>query len=388
MKKTVVKTIIMGLFSVAMLFTACKPVTDSEDEPDPSIRYDEGLVYVEATERGIEFYYTSVADFGIVWITELDSGIKLRTSVTNSYWESGFAHRWNYPFVEKGKKYNFHFQVIPNGYSKKAITDAYITVTAKGGLGEYKVENTDKIKTCFSNDSKIISRSEVPVFTENTKVLVQSEGIYYEIYREKEDIEGFTDDAWVWETDVWDPLEENTLDLHDSEEISGWKKFEEIDARLSGHKYKITTQTVLTVNNNCPGGYGINEISFYMNDKSTITGDWGGKRAKVAVIYGVNAKYTSEELSDVTGLPGSEFTINYNDETITYPYVSIKENYETYYLPSYAVKYKGKQVRFHENIMSEVTFGNYGDANVCTINGEEYYINFISLGNFNFSDYE
>lgn len=385
MKKTLLKTIIMGLFSAAMLFTACKPVAGvetkgNEDETDPSIIYDEGPVYVEATERGIEFYYTSVTKKGNVLITELESGIKLSTNIT----EESYGYRWNYPFVEKGKKYKFHFQVMSDNFSIKAtaITDAYITVTAKGGLGEYKVENADKVKTCFSNDSKIISRSEVPVFTENSKVLVQREWVHYEIWREKEDIEGLEEDCWILEPDVWDPLEENTLDIHDSFLISGWKSFEQIDATLSGHKYKITTQTVLSLNNTISCDYWNSpRISFYMNDKSTLTGDWGGKAAKVAVIYGVDGKYTSEDLSDITGLPGSPVTMEYGGETITYPYVSINENYGSYYLPEYAVKYKGKQCYFAQKTQGKFWPGNYGDM-VCTINGEEYYIYFMSLGDF------
>lgn len=418
MKKTVVKTIIMGLFSVAMLFTACKPVvgTNNNDDvntalptipsegsgnvdsnnADSNITYESygSPVYVEATERGIEFKYASVIAKAHVCITEMNSGIALNAEIS----EESIQYVWEYPFVEKGKSYKFHFEMYTNDYAAKLI-DSYFIITAKGGLGEYKVENADKVKTCFSNDSKIISRSTIPEFTTNLNVKIQTAGVRYTILREKENREGFANDYyWVWDCNNWNPLGENTLDLHDSFKISGWRTFEDIDAMLSGHKYKIKTETILELNNI---GDNINNAYFLMNDGNTITGDWGGDLAKVAVVYGLGRferiqstygfdfidtrRFTSEELLDVTGLPGSEVTINYNGETKIYPYVSIMYNYGDYYIPDFAVKYKGKQVNLNNKSRRSI---NPGSTDVCTINGETYYIYFHSLGEVDFFRYE
>jgi len=317
-------------------------ITDDSDVSISFVDYDENLKVVP-TDRGIKFSYILLSNiYGrqaelYMTVKELDSGIRMNSSyVKNFNYYDGIEA--TYPFVEKNKKYNFHVLIY---HDDTIVLEAYVTATSKDGLGEFKVTNADSIQTEFDNETKIISRSAVPTFTDNSNVVIMEQGCRYYITREKENTPGFKTTSWVWDYLYNEPFATNKIDLNNIFKISGWRTYESINNILSGHKCHIDTYTYITVN-----GYQQSNTVFYMNDTNTLIDDWGGDPVKVTVVYGVNENFEKDELEGYTGLPGTSVTYNLYGTATTFPFAESHYYGEELEEPVIELKLNGEKVLY------------------------------------------
>lgn len=285
-------------------------------------------VTVRSVENGINFSGTILSNISG---NEANVTVQVRNNTTGiamyQDWKksSGSWDSWSltYPLVEKGKEYEFTVSVSNANWT---IYYEKFTIKAESGLGEFKVENTDQIKTLIDSD-RVIKRTEKPEFTKNDKVRILSQGTSYALYRDK-----LWSGMWMYETSFWDDSYNQELPLKKLKDISGWRDFDFIDTCLKGHNYEVTSHTEIKI-----AGFTYNDtVYFAMNDGSSVTGEWGGNLVKVAVLFNsipdeILANYPMYNYVDLPGKKTALTTISKTDEggtkTETYTFNALIVNY-------------------------------------------------------------
>lgn len=221
-----------------------------ESENENSTSY----VTVYPTERGV--YFSGTIPSAITLSDNSNPLTNANCSITIFNYTTGISmHKdwsldsnswgdWNitYPLVDAEKEYAFGVKVQWHGWT---YYEENFTITATGGLGEYKIENADDYDVELTED-RVIQNTGKPEFTDNDNVKVKRLGINYSIYKYKEKPANFWDGGtWVYETAVYDDYD--TLPLKDLYYICGWRDFDYVDRILSGNWYGVRAWTKLEI---------------------------------------------------------------------------------------------------------------------------------------------
>ena len=349
-------------------------------------------VTAKATDKGIEFSgllldTSFIKDRGgwsetfnySVSVTDTENDITMTKILESSAlsWYDSVTYQWiiTYPFVDKGKEYTFTVKHHCNNY---IFYEEKLTVTATGGLGEYKIENIEEYEVELTED-KTVQLTQKPEFTKNDKVNIKRQAVYYELYTYKEKPESFWDGLWLWNSTIYG--DSTSVSLKDSLYWTGWRSYNDINYYLSGHWYGIRSRTRIEI-----AGYSSDDsIYFEMNDTKETYGEWGGKKNNVLVVYGyqLDGKESFEDFVingadgkklEVTGLPGSkigdyEYAEVYDVIDIIYeptelPQVNVTGYKENYHFKRWSWTYPRTQV------------GQY-NGNHEIINGEDYSVDYV-----------
>ena len=263
----------------------------------------------EATEEGIKFVGNLLSNVTpsdstsqcIIQVTNIDTGVVMKKnySVSSNTWEE-----WNfvYPLVEKDKEYKF---VVEMRWNSSLICAKEFTVTAIGGLGEYIVENADKVEILFDKDSKIISRTEQK-FTDNKNIPILEYGTVYTLYSNSDNAANLWDGEWLMESAISELTGEQEYDLTKINEISGWRQYEYLERALQGRQLGVQTVTYAKL-----AKYDYNgTATFYFNDYKIEFFDWDGLESKKAfIMYGISLPQNDESEPSVhffKDIPGVE----------------------------------------------------------------------------------
>lgn len=247
-------------------------------------------------------------------VKECDSGVIMKYEFEKG---TGGYEFWNltYPLVEKGKTYSMQVSASWDGWT---FYTEYFKMTAEGGLGEYVVTNADTSIPELTSD-RVIKKKVAPTFTQNPNVKIISQGTHYEIYRIDDTSDWL---AWVYGVDI---LSDNSTTGYPLKEIydrcGHWKTYDEVDAMLSGWRYRVQARTLLKI-------AGYSKATFWMNDTESARGSWGGNKVKTLVAYGIKDDdrrlITEEDFNDagitVSNLPGSSHKVMTIAGEKTFPY--------------------------------------------------------------------
>ena len=268
----------------------------------------------------------------------------------NDWWEE-----WNltYPLVENGKEYSFTVKADYGGFT---IYEEDFTVTATGGLGEFKIENASEYGLELTED-RVFKRTGKAVYTDNPDVKVIREGIQYELYRGKN-----SKDTWVFDTSLhprWLDTTDGTAPLKNaSSTYQAWLPFESINRSLSGCDYTYSSYTQIQI-----AGYTYDgDVVFKMNDYIEKSDFWGGEKVKKYVTYGIRIedRYNSRKEIDKDGKES-----NYDMST---EFINSSKDIEKV-LNEYKLKLSDMPgtettIVFKNNGPSQVTITNYAYADI------------------------
>lgn len=216
-------------------------------------------------------------------------------------------HEWSYtyPLVEKDTEYKFNVKLVrDDGF---ILEEQDFSITAIGGLGEYKVEN-ENYKVTLSDDY-VLSRTEQK-FTNNKNILIRDYGTSYEISSENKDAPYMWADnsLWVYSCNTWnsDSVNHQNFDLKNVD-VSHWRTFSDIQSMLQGRALGVQTKTIVKI-----AGYTYNDnATFSLNDLKTDVLPWktenNKKEYKLFVMYG------SDFENFYNDVPGSEKHFLSND---------------------------------------------------------------------------
>lgn len=247
-------------------------------------------------------------------VKDCDSGVIMKYEFEKG--TSGYE-LWNltYPLVEKGKTYSMQVSASWDGWT---FYTEYFKMTAEGGLGEYVVTNADTSIPELTSD-RVIKKKVAPAFTQNPNVKIISQGTHYEIYRIDDTSDWL---AWVYGEDIQSDNSTTGYPLKEINDRCSWKTYDEVDAMLSGWRYRVQARTLLKI-------AGYSKATFWMNDTESARGSWGGNKVKTLVAYGIKDDdgrwlITKEDFNDagitVSNLPGSSHSMTIDGETRTFPY--------------------------------------------------------------------
>ncbi len=284
------------------------------------------------------------------------------------YWSDNW--KLVYPLVEKGKKYNF---TVRASYGDWTIYEEDFIVTAKGGLGEYKIENTKNYGVELTKD-KVLRRTGKAVYTDNPNVRILREGIVYSVSRKE-------DNAWIIGDEAypeWLDVSDGTRDLKNAISYQGWQSYESINTKLSGFNYEVFSYTKIQISGWTYDG----NVYFKMNDYVETNGFWGGNKTKKLVTYGLgivsrdgdikintstsenkyNAWRSETDITKVlndnqlllSNMPGTAKTViieSGRGKDVTYPYTKLIEDltefvYEPEEIPVLTVEGKERKLNF------------------------------------------
>ena len=257
-------------------------------------------ITANATDRGIEFETTVLVGTAIKFsVKENNSGIsEIRNWKKESDWSTC---KVIYPFVDEGKEYSFYVEVTQTDHT---LYKGDFTVTAKGGLGEYRVENVDDFDIELTDD-RVIQLTGEPEFTNNDNVKLVDKGFEFVLTRtETQKFWG----EWVWGQQSWLSSSNGTASLLDESDGTGykWRNPEQMNNWMLGYNYGVNSYSIIKV-----AGYTDNgETCFYMNDYKEKVGKWGGEKPKVYIVYGL----IDETYGNIDGLPGEKMTFTIKDE--------------------------------------------------------------------------
>ena len=259
-----------------------------------------------ATEDGILFtglfLNNVIPDYGLaetqyrIEILEKNNDILMVVYTKKwSQWEDQ-PWRYTYPLVEEGKEYDFTVTVK---HSNFIFCEKDFTVTATGGLGEYKVENENVIS--FDKENKILKRTQQQVFTDNPNVQVLRYGTIFHVTSVKEtDTSVWADgNLWLLENWSWQNPTEQTFELKKGYELSGWRDYSYLESNLIGRNMGVWARTRIEI-----AGYtyntDYNTVFFELNDYVDTVFDWDDEeQRKVFLIY--MSEYSDMPFSDVPG---------------------------------------------------------------------------------------
>lgn len=338
-------------------------------------------VTAEATDRGIKFTTRILRNTNTnatVTFRFRDNNAEvemIRDWTKNSGWSTCETY---YPFVEAGKTYNFTVTAVESDYT---LYKKNIRIEATGGLGEYKIENA-KDYTVEITDDHVMQLTAEPVFTENSNVNILDQGVFYQLY--EDDTDNWSN--WIYDQMSWLSNTNGKFSLKDdSDGLSKWRSFEEMDLCLSGHKYRAVARTRIKV-----AGYSDNgQTYFEMNDyKYDVLKPWGGEIQKVYVLFTADEDGKLDD--NLKGLPGEKLTVVSGGTTFEY-YGMVLEYNDRIYEPTSIPYYEGaaksvlngwKMYKYYGNCSFPFNIsGSYlddvGDEGI-TINGEAAkYITFL-----------
>jgi len=300
----------------------------------------------EATEEGIKFYgnllnnisnsnsnsYTSCT----IKIKDLENNVSM---INNYQISTGLGGEWIYvyPLVTKGKEYKFE---VTMSYFATEISSKQFTITAIGGLGEFKVENANDYEVTLS-DSRVISRTEQQ-FTDNKNVPIYDYGTRYILYSSnKNAIDMWDGSFWLVDADSSKQIRNQEFDIPNVKAIAGWITYEQLDLALQGRQLGVRSTSYIKI-----AGYDYNNTTlFELNDYKESLFDWDNNESKkVFAIYGIQIDDNDFYLfNDVPGLEKkyiliSEDKISFVDESTPNAkevYGKTYEIYETIYSPIY-----------------------------------------------------
>lgn len=190
---------------------------------------------------------------------------------------------YTYPLVKKDTEYNFNVKLVNNGL---ILEEQDFSITAIGGLGEYKVENEDYEVTL--SDDYVLSRTEQK-FTDNKNILIWDYGTSYEIVSNTKNASNMWADnfLWVYSCKAWnsDSVNNQNFDLK-KVDVSYWRTFSDIQSMLQGRALGVQTKTIVKI-----AGYTYNDTAtFSLNDIKTNVLPWktenDKKEYKLFVMYG------------------------------------------------------------------------------------------------------
>ena len=235
------------------------------------------------TEEGIKFTGSLLSNIPettakcVISIQDITNGITMYRdySLPESTYES-----WEmiYPLVEKGKKYTFEVKME---YQANVIHTEKFTVTAVGGLGEYKIENADSYTVTLSKDKKSISRT-TQTFTDNSNVqkLIIDFGTQYDLYSNNDKATSVWDGIWIPSKQCWNITTNQIGDFTQWEE--DWYGYESFLERLRGRRLGIVSRTIIKI-----AGYTYNNTTrFFLNDYKETFFDWDNEEEdKIFILY-------------------------------------------------------------------------------------------------------
>ena len=206
-----------------------------------------------------------------IYIKDKNKNISMRQDWTKiGPWSSW---QLTYPLVDKGKEYTFAVYALDGDYM---IYYDEFTVTAEGGLGEFKIENAEEYETILTDD-KILKKAVQAKYTNNPNINIQQEEVFYQLYSGTHiyNPENFylTDKTIILNTSdtSWDFLKDD------------WREPAYTKAILSGNNLCIWSGTFLKI-----AGFTYNgNTHFEMNDFATKEIPWGGEKSKRIIVYGV-----------------------------------------------------------------------------------------------------
>lgn len=249
------------------------------------------------TEEGIKFTGSLLSNIPettakcVISIQDITNGITMYRdySLPESTYES-----WEmiYPLVEKGKKYTFEVKME---YQANVIHTEKFTVTAVGGLGEYKIENADSYTVTLSKDKKSISRTKQN-FTDNSNVqkLIIDFGTQYDLYSNNDKATSVWDGIWIPSKQCWNITTNQIGDFTQWEE--DWYGYESFLERLRGRRLGIVSRTIIKI-----AGYTYNNTTrFFLNDYKETFFDWDDEEEdKIFILY--QNPVTKKYYEDVPG---------------------------------------------------------------------------------------
>ncbi len=195
-----------------------------------------------------------------------------------------------YPLVEKDKEYTFE---ITTKCDATTIGFEKFTVTAIGGLGEYKIENADTYTVTLSEDKKTLTRTPQE-FTVNPDVqnLVIDYGTKYAVYSNNDSATTIWDGIWRHDSIYWASSTNQKCDLT----TFGWPSYVDLDSSLKGRRLGTRTETHMKL-----AGYTYNGTTeFIFNDYKETFFDWDDEEQyKYFVLY--KDPKTGEYYEDVPG---------------------------------------------------------------------------------------
>lgn len=201
-----------------------------------------------------------------IYITEMDNGITMENKYTlkSDTWESW---EYVYPLVKKDKEYSFEVKIAHNSAE---INMATFIITAIGGLGEYKVENSSNCEIKLTEDKKTLTRTP-QIFSNNQNVKIIDYGTHYDVYSCADSATDIYDGAWCHGDVIWQSDAKQICNL---EHLQDWLPFDVLNQRLKGRKLGVKIQTKIKL-----AGYtNNNTTTFNLNDSKQNFFDWDNEK--------------------------------------------------------------------------------------------------------------
>ena len=252
---------------------------------------------ITATDEGIKFSGTLLSNIQdqtakcTISIRDVDNGVTMNREYSLA--NSNAYESWEmvYPLVEKDKEYTFE---VSTKCGSTTISSEKVTVTAIGGLGEYKIENADTYTVTLSDDKKTLTRTPQE-FTDNLNVqnLVIDYGTKYAVYSTNYSATTIWDGIWRHDSIHWASTTNQECDLTN---LETWLSYEELVSSLKGRRLGTRTETHMTL-----AGYTYNGTTdFVLNDYKEKFFDWDDEEQyKYFVLY--KDPKTGEYYEDVPG---------------------------------------------------------------------------------------
>ena len=224
-------------------------------------------------------------------IRDVDNGVTMNREYSLA--NSNAYESWEmvYPLVEKDKEYTFE---VSTKCGSTTISSEKVTVTAIGGLGEYKIENADTYTVTLSDDKKTLTRTPQE-FTDNLNVqnLVIDYGTKYAVYSTNYSATTIWDGIWRHDSIHWASTTNQECDLTN---LETWLSYEGLVSSLKGRRLGTRTETHMTL-----AGYTYNGTTdFVLNDYKEKFFDWDDEEQyKYFVLY--KDPKTGESYEDVPG---------------------------------------------------------------------------------------
>lgn len=251
---------------------------------------------ITATDEGIKFSGALLSNIQdqtakctiIIRDTENDVQMERQYSLANN----NAYESWEmvYPLVEKDKEYTFE---ITTKCEATTISFEKVTVTAIGGLGEYKIENIDEYEVTLSDNKKTLTRTP-QVFTNNPDVPVIDYATKYDMYSNNDAATSVWDGVWMPSKMCWQSSTNQIRDLTKFDET--WFTYETLESKVKGRRLGVVTRTFAKI-----AGYTYNDTTYFLfNDYKETFFDWDEEEQNQFLILYKNPE-TGEYYEDVPG---------------------------------------------------------------------------------------
>ena len=224
-------------------------------------------------------------------IRDVDNGVTMNREYSLANSNAHESWEMVYPLVEKDKEYTFE---VSTKCGSTTIGFEKVTVTAVGGLGEYKIENADTYTVTLSADKKTLTRTPQQ-FTDNLNVqnLVIDYGTKYAVYSTNDSATTIWDGLWRHDSIHWVSTTGQECDLTN---LETWLSYEGLVSSLKGRRLGTRTETHMKL-----AGYTYNGTTdFVLNDYKETFFDWDDEEQNKYLVLYKNPK-TGEYYDDVPG---------------------------------------------------------------------------------------